>query len=461
GLSQAAPNPLYSYYHGGTPKSLIDHILLSQGASGHITKAGVSTGSFFGSISDHRPLLLGLSLRGALPGRSTIHALQRPPLSSPDINLADKSLVAHYQTHMASITPTTNPLNSQQASATLHSLSLAPSAWLASDQHRNKPHAPKRKHFDGWSPTAMAYKYNLMAIYDIHSHLRGYHGARRWSTQNHMNSGIYPIIDLWVSRVKQHAWPHPSIPQTLMDVTGYGPSFWRTCTLEDISHPSFCPSIAQSLLKRLHGRNRADLRSKISEATAARERSRILGRTGRVIRSIMREEVDMYNLDYLHLDDGGSLTDHRALHNLITTHFTQWYRGPTTPHTNWQTVMQSKAAFVTECINKFIPMELTDLLWEALTDVPNAQAVKEELASILHHPPPLHEFLAAVRGHKGSTAPGATGLTYNMLKAWPEATLTFAYQCLELLWREQCTPDWMKWCWLCPKPKDPEAEVTL
>ena len=50
------PEPLFSYYHGVTPKSLIDHLLLSSSCQGHIAYAGVGCGSFFSSISDHRPV---------------------------------------------------------------------------------------------------------------------------------------------------------------------------------------------------------------------------------------------------------------------------------------------------------------------------------------------------------------------------------------------------------------------
>jgi len=48
-----------------------------------------------------------------------------------------------------------------------------------------------------------------------------------------------------------------------------------------------------------------------------------------------------------------------------------------------------------------------------------------------------------------------------MLKGWPEDTLSSAHSCLSTLWTSGHTPTWLKWCWLCPKPKDPESEVTL
>ena len=65
--SSEGPTPLYSYYHGFNPTSLIDHILLSASCQGHIAYAGVGCGALFSSISDHRPVLLGLCLHNGLP----------------------------------------------------------------------------------------------------------------------------------------------------------------------------------------------------------------------------------------------------------------------------------------------------------------------------------------------------------------------------------------------------------
>ena len=76
-------------------------------------------------------------------------------------------------------------------------------------------------------------------------------------------------------------------------------------------------------------------------------------------------------------------------------------------------------------------------------------------------PPTLTEFQVAIHGHRGSTSPGATGLTHNMAKGWPPEVTEFAHRCLLQLWDQKDTPTWMQWGWLCPKPKDPEAEITL
>ena len=168
----------------------------------------------------------------------------------------------------------------------------------------------------------------------------------------------------------------------------------------------------------------------------------------------------MYNLEYLRLTDGGTLTDGRELHNTLTEWFTTWYQGPVVT-TDWMAVIQDRTAFHNLCQDKSIPPDMEDLFWPVLTDVPKVDQVRRDLEVALSTPPSLHDFCRSVRSHHGSTAPGPTGLTYNMLKAWPDATLATAHACLSQLWTAEATPMWMKWCWLCPKPKDPDAEVTL
>ena len=92
---------------------------------------------------------------------------------------------------------------------------------------------------------------------------------------------------------------------------------------------------------------------------------------------------------------------------------------------------------------------------------PGSDTVRADLQGELAAPPTLDEFISAIFGHRGSTTPGATGLTYHMVKGWPAPTRVFAHHCLVELWTLPDTPLWLQWGWLCPKPKDPAAEVTL
>ena len=172
-----------------------------------------------------------------------------------------------------------------------------------------------------------------------------------------------------------------------------------------------------------------------------------------MIKSTLQEDVDLFTLESLPVSGEGMLTDHRAIHNLVSAHFTQWYKGPAIPEVPWVTLSQDRAAFLGHSDSR--------LLWQALTDIPGVELVRRELATELAAPPTLGEFNGIIASHRGSTTPGATGLTYNMVKGWPAPVRTYAYKCLVTLWDQPETPAWLQWGWLCPKPKDPEAEVSL
>ena len=110
-------------------------------------------------------------------------------------------------------------------------------------------------------------------------------------------------------------------------------------------------------------------------------------------------------------------------------------------------------------IPKFSKLVLLHL-WEAFTLPLQHTALHQDMVTALQSPPSLPEFQAAIRHHKGSTAPGATGLTYDMVKGWPDPVTAKVHQLLTLSFTGS-TPAWLQWGWLCPKPKNPEQGITL
>ena len=66
-----------------------------------MTTAGVGCGAFFGSISDHRPVLLGLALHNGHPSLSLGKQAADPGTRGVNVNLdlAQASLVSAYRLH--------------------------------------------------------------------------------------------------------------------------------------------------------------------------------------------------------------------------------------------------------------------------------------------------------------------------------------------------------------------------
>ena len=70
----------------------------------------------------------------------------------------------------------------------------------------------------------------------------------------------------------------------------------------------------------------------------------------------------------------------------------------------------------------------------AIISVPNRGKVQDALALLGDSPPSYQDFLSAIKSSPGTTASGPSGLTYGMMKAWPEEVSRLAYDLLVKMW---------------------------
>ena len=222
-----------------------------------------------------------------------------------------------------------------------------------------------------------------MVVKRIQGRLRGYRGHQLWRTQTDMDRVLPAILTLWQITVTSFQWDDPTDPHRFMDKTGFGPSAWRTAQLQEVHHPLFCTTPLKKIKGMLHGRLRHNLRLTINAHVAHLEQMRLQGKIGRVIRSTLQEDVDLFTLESLRIPES-TLTDHRETHHGVTEHFRLWYQHPTAaspPCTDQPTFL--RYAYI-----KNIPHPLADLLWRAITDVPRASLVLQDLTTELASPPP-------------------------------------------------------------------------
>ena len=71
----------------------------------------------------------------------------------------------------------------------------------------------------------------------------------------------------------------------------------------------------------------------------------------------------------------------------------------------------------------------------------------------LNDPVTFAEFDAAIRHSSTSTSPGFSGLSFNMIKRWPEDLKRQVFDALSVLWAERTTPAGWKIRMMCLKPK--------
>ena len=81
------------------------------------------------------------------------------------------------------------------------------------------------------------------------------------------------------------------------------------------------------------------------------------------------------------------------------------------------------------------------------------------MSTILNRAPTLEEFKVVLRKGVGGRAPGMTGLTYGLIKIWPDELMDKVYDLLVRQLNSDSMPEFMKRRWLCPIPKNREISA--
>ena len=94
-----------------------------------------------------------------------------------------------------------------------------------------------------------------------------------------------------------------------------------------------------------------------------------------------------------------------------------------------------------------------------IVSVSNRGKVQDVLASLGECPPSYQDFRNAIESSPSTTAVEPSGLTYGMMKAWPEEVSRLAYDLRARMWGAKYVPDWWKFRWPAPILKDPLAPM--
>ena len=335
-IANAHNFPIHTFRSKGEPVSWIDHIL-SYGEAGNISlqQAQAPSGSFFIGISDHTPIIASFFLHGG----PRLPKFLRPPSPTSkkrpiNINLNDKKQVKKIHAHLMEWLdkhPPDHRATPEEAVDYLLSMTQASVEAISNIVHNDRSYTVhKHKYYlGGWSPTLISLKAHLQALLLIQRHSTS--KKSKWRSQLEATCDITAIVNCWEKRVLSFdEWPTAEAPYLLMDHTGYGPSYWRT--LATFPSAALLQSEITSIKKRLHGRQRTELRLLINHAVAKRERAIEMGRFNNHLRSLLGERRPFVDLDTLQLDQSTLLTNSMEVHHQITAHFNRWYSTPPNQH---------------------------------------------------------------------------------------------------------------------------------
>ncbi len=143
------------------------------------------------------------------------------------------------------------------------------------------------------------------------------------------------------------------------------------------------------------------------------------GRIGGMLKSIVGSD-DSFLMESLR-DGETTITDGRTIHKLITSFFTKWFAR--TPSERGRDKLladcilgKDRTAWDELISDVGIPRDVSDNLWNAFQPKAISALGLAEADHLSHYCPTYEEFKRHIDGLDSNSAPGASGLSYAMIK---------------------------------------------
>jgi hypothetical protein len=463
-------------YNEWTGISWIDHILVYDPSNLKGTAVSLGTGPRWALISDHRPISLWVTGEDFKIASSMSQTPQQlpPRLIKKSFQSKDAATMTKYR---ASITRAVQDLpqmdNSPEAAGNrlkeIAALSVASVPNVAPSQ------VSPRTYKGGWSPILMALDAKLLGLTNMIHRLRGVGKGSWWRSREAQRQGILDMVTNWTTAVHKLKWPG-DIPAEVW--VGHSPEEWRLAAEEDSeSILRKCSSDLRLLKQAFQGRRRLEYRRQISYAVRLREYMRSIGKLKKAIKSITGTYIESISLEEIVARETWAENQpppgKAELQRIVTDIMEQPHRMPEEQKeqpgihdgaVQWADILDYGAFRQLYQDWKLPSSHLVEQdgillkIHHALTNVKNRDKVFDELSEgILRTPPSYETFRHSVCHHAGDTAGGMQGLTFAMMKAWPEEVMKQVYDLLCSLWVERMVPMWWQYRWLIPIPKRPET----
>ena len=440
--------------------SWIDHILLHRNGLPTIVQGGTESSGEWIPISDHRPIWVDIHLQKG----GTTSASQYPtnflPLRS--LNRKNLKIVEKYRAVMLQKTDTlSEDISAEDTLKALMKLSVNACP---------KPGKPTPTFYncsrfkDGWSPMLVAKLTALSSIVKMRQHITGENKKALWQSKEAISKGIYVVTSEWDKKLRSLSWSDGTSREKAF-ITGMGPTHWRLFPGTDYHRlPNLLREQERLVKKQLHGRQRSEDRLSMKNASAAREKSVASGKIAQAIKSILCKHQPQYDLNNLKLSDGTIIVDPIQIHDLQTTHWKKWFSSSGQPTffdlyaIDWSAPQELYKTFLQFEAHNAIPLELLQCIWKAITSPTDTHPKLRELLTVsLARPIELEEVEHAIKKAPAGSVPGPSGLSYAMMKEWPEKVVLKFHKALNHIWEQKIIPKEWNIKWLCPKPKvDPD-----
>lgn len=485
----------FTFFNGTMGISRIDHVLHSPPPSNYsVTEFGVFNSPAYAHVFEHRPVWLGFAISN----------LEPPPMSTPhapaprlEIHKGEEPHYSDFQEQIELWTEVNLPderialASMDELSNLLAALSTASLSCVAKVKSIDKKRylqmrcqgkrAPLK---DGYSPDmrliqdAMHLLIRLrMAAYGPGHHARWHHSSSYGI--------ILPMVTKWQAKLyTQHPSDHDADPlglnSTALQMDLQPMSLLRT-RHSDMTRAFFDSRIAK-LRNKLHGRLRSQLRLKMSKRVKDMQLCLEQNKIRDVLHKLGNKQRQALDHSFLQLDDSTITTNPIEIHQKLSEHFEVHHEAPVNldpiahqmqedpnfwrqlvnppvsrPPSGRQSLTSTRASLPTQPPSPLhhlskIPKDLQDKL-RTLCKRKVDDSVVQALQSALDAEITFDHFDGAIDSLIPNKAPGPSGLSTSMVKAWPCSTRKAAYKILARLWENKSIPIWWGDKLLCGLPK--------
>jgi hypothetical protein len=306
--------------------SWIDHILHA-GDPEHIDILGAfnDLGSLLDDVSDHKPIRA--IYRTSKPMFATVPAVPKPR-RRPELPRSDKHQIARFKDRISTMLSQVAPIVDSRPQAE-EALEVASQCIVQVVRELNEEVRPRtKKHKNGYSPEYVLRKFHLGATIDIRRHLTG--TKPRWLGFDNIRHNITLAFDK-LNVLGERLQLSREDRCRILNVPNASLDYWMSCR----SGPTvpLCDIAIKILRRKLHGRQRKEMRLAQKGYMGFIESLREQGKFRSVIKAILRvhagrKHQDGLTLEMVTTNSGGVITNPVTLHAECTSHYDRLYKIP-------------------------------------------------------------------------------------------------------------------------------------
>ena len=457
-FARFAPAQYFTHMKRGVGVSCIDHLFTDQCVLASVLRARVIQLPQLTALSDHCVLFMVLMWPDGIPHSSPLEGLTPP--KRVELRHYDSDAMDAYQQAMQQWVTREN-LSQQSASSGLAKImqqSVSVTYELGRPTQQLSQRIGFRSQFkDGYSPCFIALKSAYLLVLHYHQQLVRSHGSTQ-QQRYHLHCSFIRQSHKWLSKFPFADFVHDDVIARV-----HNSAYTALCNIRLLEHVTIEDLYTRALGIRqlMHGRLRAEYRRRMSGKIQAMEEMRQQHRLGRMFQMVNLNEKQQVDLSAI-TTAGQVITDPVDVQIKLSAHFAEWYSIPRNLHPVarqiydghlWSSILEG----VFPTANGSESFQVQAFYQACQYKVP--LSLRERFRDVLMVPISEQEYSTEVCKMKYGKAPGPSGATATMIKAWPAEIHSHVLRWINEIWISRSAPQWWHLGHLRPIPKT--GEMTL